>query len=191
VGTTRILRRWTLRALCLLALLVSGCLRQPNGLERIRETGVLRVAMDPSFPPFECVDAEGKAVGFDIDLGQELARRMGVEVHFVTTTYDGLYDALVVGRADIILSALYPDPTPPDDFTFTRRPTSTPGKCTSYPGIPPSRGRPIWPGARSRSVFGTAATWRLAAGNNSCRLPRCSKHSRAQRSPGSPWPQKP
>lgn len=155
VGTTRILRRWTLRALCLLALLVSGCLRQPNGLERIREAGVLRVAMDPSFPPFEYVDAEGKAVGFDIDLGQELARRMGVEVHFVTTTYDGLYDALVVGRADIILSALYPDPTRTEDFTFTPSYFNA-GEVLIVPPDSPIEGPSDLAGRKVAVVFGTA-----------------------------------
>ncbi len=142
-------------ALCLLVLLASGCLSQPNGLERIREAGVIRVAMDPSFPPFEFVDAEGKAVGFDIDLGQELARRMGVEAHFVTTTYDGLYDALVVGRADIILSALYPDPTRTQDFTFTPAYFNA-GEMLVVPANSPIEGLSDLAGRKVLAVFGTA-----------------------------------
>ncbi len=104
----------------LTALALSGCVAHADPLARIREAGVLRVALDPSFPPFEYVDESGQAAGFDVDLARELAQYLGVEAHFVTTTYDGLYDALTVGRADVIISGLYPDPTRTQDFTFSR-----------------------------------------------------------------------
>lgn len=154
-GTAKPPGRRVLGMLCLLALLASGCLSQPTGLERIREAGVIRVAMDPSFPPFEYVDATGTAVGFDIDLGQDLAWRMGVEAQFVTTTYDGLYDALVVGRADIILSALYPDPTRTEDFAFSPAYFNA-GEVLVVPPDSPIEGVADLPGRKVAVVFGTA-----------------------------------
>lgn len=101
-----------------LLLSLLGCARQ-EGLTRVLEAGVLRIALDPSFAPFEFVDAEGTLVGFDVDLGREIARRLGVDAHFVVTGYDALYDALTVGRADVILSALYPDPSRTQTFVFS------------------------------------------------------------------------
>ncbi len=76
--------------------------------------------MDPSYPPFEWVDEDGNLVGFDVDLAREIARRIGVDVHFVVTGYDALYDALIVDRADVIISALYPDPTRMAGFAFSQ-----------------------------------------------------------------------
>ncbi len=113
--------RWWL-ALFLAALLsVAGCggLHEGKGLKRVQEAGVLRVAMDPSFPPFESIDGQGKIVGLDVDMAKALGARLGVRVEFVTTTYDGLYDALTTGRADVIISALYPDPSRTQDFAFS------------------------------------------------------------------------
>ncbi|MDF1514072.1 MAG: ABC transporter substrate-binding protein, partial [Anaerolineae bacterium] len=88
-------------------------------LARVQAAGVLRVAVDPSFTPFETVTEQGQLAGFDIDLAQNIAFALGVDVHFVTTNYDALYDALTVGRADIIISALYPDPSRTSSFTYS------------------------------------------------------------------------
>ena len=74
--------------------------------KRIQEEGVLRIAMDASYPPFEFFDEEGSLVGYDVDLAHELGRRFGVDVEFAIISFDGLYDALRVKRVDLILSAL-------------------------------------------------------------------------------------
>ncbi|MGC8874883.1 MAG: ABC transporter substrate-binding protein [Chloroflexia bacterium] len=73
---------------------------------RIEATGVVRVGLDPAYPPFE-MEQEGQIVGFDIDLAQALAGQMGVQVQLVPMGYDSLYDALVSGEIDLILSS-YP-----------------------------------------------------------------------------------
>lgn len=106
--------------LALVLLLLCACTGpHGNALKRIQATGTLRVALDPSFPPFEFVDAAGQVAGLDADLARAIAARLGVEAHFVTTGYDALYDALTVGRADVIISALYPDPSRMQTFTFS------------------------------------------------------------------------
>ena len=78
--------------------------------ERIQSTGTLRVGVDASYPPFEDVTAEGELVGFDIDLANEIGRRMGLEVQFVNMGYDGLFDAALVGEVDVLISALVAGP---------------------------------------------------------------------------------
>jgi len=83
--------------------------------ERILKTGTLRVCTDPSWPPFESVnEGTSQIVGFDADLADRLAERLASEVRaepavraqFVAVGFDSLYDALLVGRCDVILSAL-------------------------------------------------------------------------------------
>jgi ABC-type amino acid transport substrate-binding protein len=76
---------------------------------RIVETGVLSVCTDPSWPPFEYVDREtGTIEGFDVELARRLAQRLapGVGARIVSVGFDSLYDALLAGRCDVVLSAL-------------------------------------------------------------------------------------
>jgi ABC-type amino acid transport substrate-binding protein len=98
----------------------AACGRRTGTLDRVHSSGMLRIAVDPSFPPFEFVDGAGQIVGYDADLASVLAESLGVDAHFVTTGYDALYDALTVGRADAIISALYPDPGRTAGFAFSR-----------------------------------------------------------------------
>ncbi len=105
---------------CSLFIVLSACARPDAAWERVRESGILRVGMDASFPPFETIAADGTLIGFDVDLARELGRRLGVEVQFVANLpYDGLYDALAVGRVDIVMSALVVNPARMADFAYS------------------------------------------------------------------------
>ncbi|MBN1976418.1 MAG: amino acid ABC transporter substrate-binding protein [Anaerolineae bacterium] len=89
----------------------------------MRETGILRVGMDASFPPFEFVSANGTLTGFDVELARELGSALsageGVEVRFIANlSYDGLYDALALGQVDIVISALVVNPARMGDFAY-------------------------------------------------------------------------
>lgn len=56
---------------------------EPDMLARIQEAGVIRMSTDPAYPPqSEMVD--GEIVGFDIDVGREIATRLGVELALET-----------------------------------------------------------------------------------------------------------
>ncbi len=90
--------------------------------ERILETGVFRVCTDPSWPPFEFVDEGTGAVrGFDVDLARLLAARLapGGRVQIVSVGFDGLYDALLAGRCDAVLSALPYEPLRTRDVAYS------------------------------------------------------------------------
>ena len=105
----------------LMALGLFGCLSPHDSTwERVQETGVLRVGMDASFPPFESIAADGSLVGFDVDLAREVSQRLGVEPHFVANLpYDGLYDALTASRVDVVISALAVNPARTADFAYS------------------------------------------------------------------------
>ncbi|HEY76189.1 MAG TPA: amino acid ABC transporter substrate-binding protein [Thermoflexia bacterium] len=106
--------------IAVLVLLLATCRPSPDALDRVLETGVLRVGMDASYPPFEYIDGEGNLVGFDVDLAREIATRLGVEPRFVANLpYDGLYDSLTAEQVDVVISALYVDPTRTADFTYS------------------------------------------------------------------------
>jgi ABC-type amino acid transport substrate-binding protein len=86
---------------------------------RIQREGLMRVGMDPSWPPFEFVDDDGQIVGLDVDLARSIGQRLGVEVEFVNVGFDSLYDALYVSRFDAIVSALPYDPLLYGDVAYS------------------------------------------------------------------------
>jgi len=114
-----------LLALILLALLLPQSQfaklfqREDATWQAMQSRGTWRVGLDPSFPPFESLDAEGRPVGYDIDLAQEIAQRWGLELEIVTIGYDSLIDALQASKIDSIVSAFPHDPRLTQDFTFS------------------------------------------------------------------------
>lgn len=108
--------------LAILGLWLSHRRRQEVDLswERVRERGILRVGLDPSFPPFEVLGVGGELEGYDVNLAWEMAKTLGVEADFVVSGFDGLYGALVAGRFDCIISSLPYDPTLTRDFGYSR-----------------------------------------------------------------------
>lgn len=109
-----------------LALILAGWLvwprvRPPKDLtwERVQRAGVLRVGLDPTYPPFGYYDETGEIVGYDVDLARALAGRLGLGVELVPVHFDGLYDALAAGRADVLISALPFDPRRTKDVLYS------------------------------------------------------------------------
>ena len=122
-------RRWLVVAAAILLaavgiwLLVRALTRPVDETwERILETGVLRVCTDPSWPPFEYIRPDtGQVDGFDIELAGLLAERLapGLRAQVVSVGFDGLYDALLAGRCDAVLSALPYDPLRTEDVIYS------------------------------------------------------------------------
>jgi polar amino acid transport system substrate-binding protein len=73
--------------------------------DQLIKAGALTACSDTSYPPQETLDASNKAVGSDIDLGTELAARLGLTLTVKTTTFDSIIPALTGGSCDIIISA--------------------------------------------------------------------------------------
>jgi len=86
---------------------------------RIQRNGVWRVGMDPSFPPFESLDEDGRPIGYDVDLARAIAARWGVEVTFEGIGFDGLLAALWAHKADSVISALPVDPRMTRDVAYS------------------------------------------------------------------------
>jgi membrane-bound lytic murein transglycosylase F len=97
------------RGLCLAALALIGCHaadRQISGLERIQESGELRVLVRPGFP-FEGAAARGE-IG-EADLLRQLASRLGVELRWVRVQrHDQLLRFLEDGRGDLAVGRFSP-----------------------------------------------------------------------------------
>jgi ABC-type amino acid transport substrate-binding protein len=107
-----------------LVLLAAGCLLivscdADRSWERVSEAGILRVGLDPTFPPFEAANDQGLQ-GLDVDLAHALAAELGLKAEFVYFGYDGLYDALATGQVDVLISALVVVPERTRDFAYSQ-----------------------------------------------------------------------
>ncbi|MCB9076137.1 MAG: amino acid ABC transporter substrate-binding protein [Anaerolineaceae bacterium] len=94
--------------------------RDDGTLAEIRQRGTLRVGLDASFPPFETIDEQGQIIGLDVDIARAVAADLGVELELVNIGFDGLYDALLARRADLVISGLPYDPRWTQDVAYTR-----------------------------------------------------------------------
>ncbi len=77
-----------------------------DDLDKIRDAGKLSIAMSGVFPPFSFVDDKNEVVGFDVDIGREIARRLEVEPEIVTTAWDGIIAGLVTGRYHTVIGSM-------------------------------------------------------------------------------------
>jgi ABC-type amino acid transport substrate-binding protein len=77
---------------------------------RVQHTGVIRFAIDPSYMPFDGLGSHNDFYGIDVEIAQEIARRLGVRAEFVIAGQDSLYDALKVGQTEATISAVIVNP---------------------------------------------------------------------------------
>ncbi len=87
--------------------------------DRVQRSGILRVGLDPSFPPFEADDGKGTISGMDVDLARSLAERIGVSAKIEAIGFDSLLDALWAKRVDAVISAMPMDYTKSKDVTYS------------------------------------------------------------------------
>lgn len=77
-----------------------------NSLERVQKAGVLTMGLNDTYPPMEFRDESQKLVGFDIDLGQEIGKKLGVKVEVKTNDWKGIILSLKSKKFDMILSCM-------------------------------------------------------------------------------------
>lgn len=64
------------------------------------------VGTDAAYAPFESQNDKGEIVGFDIDVVTAIAAKAGIEVKFVNTPWEGIFNTLAQGDRDFLVSAI-------------------------------------------------------------------------------------
>ena len=93
-------------------------------MDRIKRKGVLRVATEPYFPPFEFIDPEQleqrKYVGADMKLAELIAQKMGVELEIIPMEFTQVLPALTENQCDLTISAIAFTPSRASSYAMSK-----------------------------------------------------------------------
>lgn len=90
--------------LVLIAGLVAAAAVHARTFEEIKASGKIVIATEGAFPPFNYFQGS-KLTGFEIDLGDAIAKKMGLTVEWKPLAFDALLGGLRQDRWDIVLAS--------------------------------------------------------------------------------------
>jgi lysine-arginine-ornithine-binding protein len=67
---------------------------------------VLRVGTEAAYMPFNGIDPDGTIVGYDVDVGNEVCKRINRTCEFMAQDWDGIIPQLLAKRYDVIIAAM-------------------------------------------------------------------------------------
>ena len=94
---------------------------EPDLLARIQEDGVIRVSTDPAYPPASSLveGTQDEYEGFDIDVAEEIAKRLGVTVEWVTPEWTAITSGGWSDRWDMSVGSMTVLPPRAEVLYFT------------------------------------------------------------------------
>ena len=77
-------------------------------MEKVKDRGTLKLGTSSGFPPFEMADPSSPygVEGFDIDLAEKIADRLGVELVVEDLGFDVLIQSVKDGKVDLVLAGM-------------------------------------------------------------------------------------
>jgi polar amino acid transport system substrate-binding protein len=90
-----------------------------NSLQNIQDKEEIIIGLDDTFAPMGFRDEEGKIIGFDIDLANEVANRIGVKATFKPCEWDGIIFDLRSKKIDLIWNGLTITPEREKQIAFS------------------------------------------------------------------------
>ncbi len=106
-------------AISMLIFLIScGPSAPKNTLEKVLQKKQIFVAVHPVNPPFEFGSGVG-IDGFDKDIMENIAKKLGVEVVWIKKSFDECFKVLLSGDADCVINALTITPEREKKFDFS------------------------------------------------------------------------
>ncbi len=77
-------------------------------LDRVLSRGVMEVATDANYRPQSFRDSAGEFQGFDVDVGREIAERLGVDIGFATPNWEAVTAGGWGGQWDVSIGSMIP-----------------------------------------------------------------------------------
>ena len=88
-------------------------------LSQIQDRGEIIVAMEGTWVPWTYHDEDNQLMGYDVEVAQNIAQRLGVEVNFAESEWDGLLAGLDSGRYDIMFNGVDIDEARSEKYDFS------------------------------------------------------------------------
>ena len=98
--------------------LATGAYAQ-SSLEAIKSAGVIKIGTEGTYAPFTFHDASGKLVGFDVEIGEAIASKLGVKAEFVEGKWDGLIAGIDAKRYDLVINQVSITPERQAKYDFS------------------------------------------------------------------------
>jgi cystine transport system substrate-binding protein len=89
--------------------------------------GTLTVATEGTYRPFAFHDESGELVGFDVEIAEAVADKLGLEIVFEETQWDAIFAGLDAGRFDVIANQVSINPEREEKYLFSEAYTVSPG----------------------------------------------------------------
>ena len=88
-------------------------------LERIKAKGEVTIAMEGTWAPWTYHDEKDKLVGYDTEVGEAIAKKLGVKAVFIEGEWDGLLSGLDAGRYDLMINGVDVTPERSNKYDFS------------------------------------------------------------------------
>jgi len=79
---------------------VSSAIAQP------KDWSTIKIATEGAYKPWNFTDPSGKLVGYEIELAEDLCKRMKAKCEIVAQAFDGMIPALNAGKFDAIMAGM-------------------------------------------------------------------------------------
>lgn len=105
--------------LVFLAFLLGLAFAQVRTWDQIKRSGEIRIGTEGAFPPFNFFNEKDQLTGFEVDLGNALAAKLGVKPRWIAQAFDTLLIQLNQGRFDFVIAShgITPERAKAVDFT--------------------------------------------------------------------------
>jgi len=75
-------------------------------LAKVIKEDEIKMAMSGQYPPFNFVDAQNRLTGFDVQIGQEIAKHINIKAGLLTTAWDGIIAGLLANKYELICGSM-------------------------------------------------------------------------------------
>jgi len=96
--------------------------------EKIQQTKVIKVGTDPTWPPYQMKDDAGNIIGFEVDLANAVAEKLGLTIQWQDTSFDNIILSVESGQLDMGVSGFSVTPERLEVVTFTLPHSTTEGQ---------------------------------------------------------------
>ncbi|HJV17435.1 MAG TPA: amino acid ABC transporter substrate-binding protein [Bacillales bacterium] len=88
-------------------------------LEKVKDDGKILIGTEGTYPPFTFHDSNGKLTGFDVEIANEVAKRLGVKAEYKETQWDAMFAGLDAKRFDMIANEVGIRPDRQEKYDFS------------------------------------------------------------------------